>query len=71
MDYVGPDELIAIAIETIGCDSKNHNDSDEAVIQNALHSISNDCTVLPPVVLVMTIVIPPSALFQNVYIGGT
>ena len=45
MNYVAPDELIPITIETIGCDSKKHNDSNVPVIQDALSSISNDCAV--------------------------
>ena len=45
LDYVAPDELFPIAVEPIGCDSKNRNDSNEAIIQNALNSISNDCAV--------------------------
>ena len=45
LDYVAPDELIPKTIETIDCDSKKHNDSNEPVIQDALNSISNDCAV--------------------------
>ena len=45
LDYVAPNELISIRIETTGCDGKKHNDSNEAVIQDALNSISNDCAV--------------------------
>ena len=45
LDYVAPDELIPITIETIDYDSKKHNDSIEPVIQDTLNSISNDCTV--------------------------
>ena len=45
LDYVAPDELIPTTIETIGCDSKKHNDSNEPVIQDPLNSISNDCAV--------------------------
>ena len=45
LDYVAPDELIPITIETIGCDSKKHNNSNEVMIQDALNSISNDCAV--------------------------
>ena len=45
LDYVAPCELIPIIIETISCDSKKHNNSNEPVIQDALNSISNDCAV--------------------------
>ena len=45
LDYVAPDELIPIAIETMGCYSKKHNHSDKAVIQDALSSSSNNCAV--------------------------
>ena len=42
---VAPDELIPLTIETIGCDSKKHNDSNEAIIQDASNSIIYDCAV--------------------------
>ena len=45
LDYAVPDELIPITTETVDCDSKKHNDSNEPVIQDALNSISNDCAV--------------------------
>ena len=45
LDYVATCEFIPITIETIGCDSKKHNHSNEPVIQDALNSLSNDCAV--------------------------
>ena len=35
LDYVAPCELISITIETIGCDSKKHNDCNKPVIHDA------------------------------------
>ena len=45
LDCVAADDLIPTAMETMGCDSKKHNDSDEAVIKEALNSISDDSAV--------------------------
>ena len=45
LDYVAPCELISVTIETTGCDSKKHNDSNKPVIHDAQNSISNDCAV--------------------------
>ena len=35
LDYVAPCELISVTIETTGCDSKKHNDSNKPVIHDA------------------------------------